>query len=960
MNWLNRLDDALDKVLTPQNSRHGNNSSSALRDHPSALADHILEKLGDDDSDDSHGFPVILPSRSLEVVGASVPGRVRRRRSEGTIPSLPSNHAPVIPEKLKRRTSHETTEKQNQYPGNVKRRAIPKVKDVQESSSDSESEAQPTTSSSPITTKEIVEDPHSANNASAIETLNEINRTEVELVETVIMVNDHQTDCDDKYNIQVEMQKVIDDELDEKLLQTDEIPEQSTMTDVVKSVGSMAKTKVWGFLQANRNVGDNVDRVDSPKASPIPAMELKSDQQQADARVTLVAANEIATPDKTVSTKEDEQPELSTRSRNRREDGGIVVALFSDSVEETRVQPSHGDSIVQSDVATVHDEAHKLSLSPAKDVEQPHKNAVEGSILSSTESPLSTKKANQPNISIDANSLQVQTEQIKDQTPANSEAESERSTPDLEKKSTQEVTASQPTKIQIVTISGSSGSKYTYHEPIKDVPLPSHRKECDASEARDVLIDPPSVLKAPARNGSLTLSEKVKDSSHRSVSGAKSDFDVDSTISIWSNFNLDVPFDKNRNRHGMVNLRLLRARKLSCSTGSFIQGTISLQPWKGKVRTKSTKTFSSSKGGHGVCAVWDDSEENRVSMVHAYSSDESPTPTIEIDLTVSPLGMGLLGFGMGTLSLSCEDLLMNPYRVCRYWLTFPETKKIPGATRLASPMLQVEAMFEPTTVETEISDGGDVLPPETIEIPEDALTFQSARNGSQHEFPFTPERRGSKGGVRADDNETASPVSNKTPPFSAKSQRSTHSQTNQHLLRLRKFRLPATCCVCNKSIMSAIRARPAYRCEKCKVDCCEDCMLQVDIKMPCGSLEAQDVAKHSIQNKLSLNSILNTVAPVGGNVTLAEGADHPSNQSTGAFKGIGIIEISFLRAYVLDEPWSPESDAGDILTDEKTSFKTGDYYMRMTRVGSKDSARTQTIQNSSKPVFDSQEMILNV
>lgn len=1007
MNWLNRLDDVLDKALTPQNSRHGN-SPSAIRGQLSKSADHVAEKFGNE-SDSSHGSPVILPSRSLEVVGPSIPGRVRRR-SEGiaipapgnqTKPAISNLSRPVIPGKLKRNRSKEVAEKQTQYPGNVKRITIPKNR-AEEDQQSSESEVElPSSEVLPLASQRSrneMEYQHSENVRLSNEAFDELNKVQTIVSGEMAPVENQalaKTVHDEKQRGPEQMQQVTDNKASDKLLQTDQSSTQISASKVVESIGSLAKTKAWGFLQVNsfdRTSRENEVLINNLETCSAEASELRINEHSDSVKVgppfTSDAIETIIVP----KTKSDKGREPLSRNENRGENGGIAVALFSDERHEMRLEPSQKDIVGPSDVEKIR-EANKLSSLPSRNCEQFQsavdnaEKAVQGSLVltqeaGETANDLSAGESaskhldqaendppvrNSGHLHLSAAAVTPQSEPMADdKVPAFKVVDGahERLIKEQGKQSIKETSVREFSQSHVLPNDEPSARvrNYPKHGHPGNGELLALPKSQDNSFEAPGFVDSSSIAKVPsAWNGSVNASERGIDSPHMSASLTKTDPDVDSTVSMWSSFKLDMPFDRSRNCHGMVNLRLVRARRLSCSTGSFVQGNISLKPWKGKVRTTTTRTYAGSRG-HGVCAVWDDCEENHVSMIHSFSSDESPIPTIEIDLTVSPLGMGLLGFSMGTLSLSCEELFMNPSRTRRYWLTTPETKTIPSPVRLASPMLQVEAMFEPTIVEEETTDEDKNVPPDIIDIPKDVLTFQRANSSGLEEYPSTPVRLGSTGGARADDNACSTPLSDRTPPFSAKSQRSLHSQTNQHLLCLKKFRLPATCCVCKKSIMSGIRSQAAYRCEKCGIDCCEDCVLQVDIRMPCGSLLAQDVAKNSIQNKLSMNTILSTVAPVSGNVTSPQRDTHPSSHcvSLNESKGIGTIDLVFLRAFVLDEPWSPESDAADILTSGKTSFKAGDYYMRITRVGSKDSARTQTIQNSSKPVFDSKEMILNV
>ena len=61
--------------------------------------------------------------------------------------------------------------------------------------------------------------------------------------------------------------------------------------------------------------------------------------------------------------------------------------------------------------------------------------------------------------------------------------------------------------------------------------------------------------------------------------------------------------------------------------------------------------------------------------------------------------------------------------------------------------------------------------------------------------------------------------------------------------------------------MSGLWTQIALRCEVCKVDCCDDCRLQVDIQLPCESDVAVKAVDDAIQNRLTFDKLLNVIAP---------------------------------------------------------------------------------------------------
>jgi len=438
-----------------------------------------------------------------------------------------------------------------------------------------------------------------------------------------------------------------------------------------------------------------------------------------------------------------------------------------------------------------------------------------------------------------------------------------------------------------------------------------------------------------------------------------SDFDdVGSLTSYWTEGGEDMPFDPSMNCHGTFHVRILRAQRLPCPVGSTVQAVVSLKPWKGRVRTAKTGAFYGPSDNHGVCANWEDNECSALTMVHAYSSDESPVPSIEVDLTFSPISMGRLGFSMGSVSLNCESLLMNPNQTKRKWFIgkVSEAQERESTSLRADliPLVEMEAMFEPS-LDSEAQGGTTTsmsldVPIDIVEVPTDNYGLDSIEEESTVVQPKLklPSLPSSSRGEEA---------SYMTPAFSIQSQR----KLKRHLLRLKTFRRPASCCVCHRSIMSTLWKQKSFRCEECHVDCCADCTLQVDVKLPCGSDLAKEAVAESIQDRLSLDKILRVVAPVDPSMEVRQATvddSLPSIQDT--MEAVGTLSLVFVRSLVLQTSVGPESERLEILQLEHSGFREGDYYMRLTRTGSGDTVRTQTVQNTGRPKFESEEFQLKV
>ena len=421
-----------------------------------------------------------------------------------------------------------------------------------------------------------------------------------------------------------------------------------------------------------------------------------------------------------------------------------------------------------------------------------------------------------------------------------------------------------------------------------------------------------------------------------------------SPLPVWNEIR-NTTFDQSMNCFGVVHLRILRAQRLPCPVGSSVYSVVSLPPWQGRVRTERTLAFMASTE-HGVCVRWDQlSDTGLVSMVNAWNSEESPVPSIKVELMFSPLGVGILEFSMCTLNLDCKVIMQYPGKWRTQWCksASAELKTESGNAYCVDnriPLIQVEAMFAPSGVDDACSVDGL----NTEELSQGDLMEQNQaylRNTSFNES------------------------------FAAKSVASatTHTLVNPnkpHLLRLVSFWIPGACSVCTKILFGYSHG---FHCEECNIDCCSDCRLNVDLQIPCGSGTARTAVEHSLQNKLSLGNILSVVAPdnvyqqkeiVKDDSNERDGLDLSSPQRSDMKEqeaGVGCLKLEFVKACLFERPLPAETDPDSVFDrSQKRTLRQGDYYARISLSAGNKTARTRTLQNTAAPKFSAGEMRFNV
>ena len=432
-----------------------------------------------------------------------------------------------------------------------------------------------------------------------------------------------------------------------------------------------------------------------------------------------------------------------------------------------------------------------------------------------------------------------------------------------------------------------------------------------------------------------------------------SDLKVSFPLEDWNPSTIR-PFDHSLNRLGVVQVRVLAAQRLPCPVGSIVQAIVALPPWKGRIRSERSTTI----GGpleHGVIARWDQLNEASVcSMVHAWNSCETPVPFIKIDLMFNPIK--LLEFAIFSLTLSCEPLLQEPGTWKKQWFQAEAASPLTDSMKLRdghTPLILLEAAFFPAE-----DDDTNNAPDESVD---EARAIVSNHNKVERTESHDESMDGSRHSRRS--RGTNSSLSYMLT-----------SRNKPHLLRVHSFWVPANCSVCSKSIIGWKRG---YRCEVCNIDCCVDCQLQIDIQIPCGSGQAKAAVEKSIQNKMTVNNMLATLAPFDESHKDQAAWKQPhisrhnkkpginasfesesKNDSTA--KGIGVIKINIHYARLFAQNLHPDSDPTDIFDNEQ-KLRQADLYVRITPRGkNQKSVRTKLVQNSGAPVFDSDEFILNV
>ncbi len=439
----------------------------------------------------------------------------------------------------------------------------------------------------------------------------------------------------------------------------------------------------------------------------------------------------------------------------------------------------------------------------------------------------------------------------------------------------------------------------------------------------------------------------------------------------------DREWDPSLNCYGIVHVRLIRAQRLPCDEYATIHATLSLPPWKGRIRIP-PRVAKRGPTGAGICSRWDKpmgkKEDGAVvkeeggsptsaneaddpctyHMVHAYNNEDTPVPTVSLELSVAKLG-GVFEKFLCSISLSCHGLMQSPGVWARDWYPastiFGVNEVEEGADLDTLPFILLETCFEP---KMEDAAEATISEEDTLgSIPRDFEIRPSPRHSSMQHMPDSI--------YSSVDDESTSLMSGITSR--------NLSSTKPHLLRVRSFWAPAWCAVCSKVITTGW-LKGSFECEACHIYCCRDCQLQVDVRIPCGSELSAIAVKKAQKYQVSLGQIMTTLAPQHEN-------DKPLNASGPAgttnlvrargegdsprdIKGIGTLNIRVLKACLFDKTYPSETEPSSVFDLDSSNLRSGDHYVRVSWMGSNDSKRTKTVLQASKPVFDSDDMIFDV
>ena len=284
-------------------------------------------------------------------------------------------------------------------------------------------------------------------------------------------------------------------------------------------------------------------------------------------------------------------------------------------------------------------------------------------------------------------------------------------------------------------------------------------------------------------------------------------------------------WDPSFNSYGIVHVRVLRAQRLPCAPGTNVVASLSLPPWKGRIRIPSQTAFEGPDGAD-VCVRWDKKISPKVkssgsntevtealyphSMVHAYNNKDTPIPIVSLTLSVSIMG-GVFEKFLCSVAFSCQDIMKSPGTWSSKWHTAnldPVTGGMDASSPSSrqeqsiqdylcetthdeeddgtNPLIFLETCFEPKVEEAEqmISEDSDTLGP----IPRDLFIRSSPENRLRH-MPDTV--------YSSIEDDSVSKTSSITSALARH-----HSLPKSHLLRVRSFWTPAWCSVCNKVITS--------------------------------------------------------------------------------------------------------------------------------------------------------------
>jgi hypothetical protein len=427
---------------------------------------------------------------------------------------------------------------------------------------------------------------------------------------------------------------------------------------------------------------------------------------------------------------------------------------------------------------------------------------------------------------------------------------------------------------------------------------------------------------------------------------------------------LQNEFQPSMNCHGVFHIRLIRAQHLPCAPKTTIQTIISLPPWKGKIRSLSGQTYKGPSKA-GTCFRWQSPtvdphliEPPCFSMIHTYNNEETPVPSITVQ--IKDVSYPMFEKELLSLTLSCKTLMKSPFTWRRRWCMADSHKVREDSKRkldlnvendhglsMADPMILLEAIFEP-------SNFSDPHTNTQLAILDDESCTGTVDSIGQDMYGLeleSPTRR------NVTFSETSS-VSSSTATLPSLNIMRRGLSSTPHLFRIVSSWRPGYCGVCSTTTGLWNRY---YQCETCGLDCCSDCQLRVDLDLPCGSEAANLKVNQAKDSKITLRRVMAILAPIHEEdpSKIRELVDTSSKEALS--HSIGTLKLKVLRALLFQKSFPAQVEIVDLYKMKDRWSRLGDYYVRVSWSDSSgDSKRTKTVFQTSNPIFESDEMVIPV
>ena len=360
------------------------------------------------------------------------------------------------------------------------------------------------------------------------------------------------------------------------------------------------------------------------------------------------------------------------------------------------------------------------------------------------------------------------------------------------------------------------------------------------------------------------------------------------------------------------------------------------------------------------------------SMVHSYNNEETPIPTISIEMKGTTT-LQMFKREICSFNLSCEPLMRHPGVYRRRWC-------IARKDVLKNPQIHdTSFMSLDDTVEYGDRDPMTTSPTILVEACFQPLEFRASSHVTREIFPPLDTSMTSLNESNTDNDASKGSLQTRERCDTLESSESLPNmklKTKPHLFRIRSEWRPTSCAVCSSVIL-----RKGYQCEVCKLDCCVDCQLRVDVELPCGSSAARFAVEKGLRSKITMSKIFSIVAPVkevekenDNDDTIDENVDSTDSNNQNSpvdvrhqqendipdvikwSEGIGTLKLRIIKACLFQRTFPPESEMSYILKNSDRWLRRGDHYARVSWTDCKDTKRTRAVFQTAKPTFDSHEM----